>query len=254
MTETGMPSEDLPVACSDDAFVGGALRILQPREGARAGIDPVFLAAAVGAEAGQRILEPGSGVGVAGLCLARRVPGIFVVGLELQPELAAIAARNVCRNGLQDRLGILCGDIGAPALTPAGFDQVMMNPPFYDQPDKVRPARAPKALSHMGDGRSLADWLAFGLKMLKPKGTLILIHRPDRLADILAALAGKAGAIRVFPLWPDPIRPAKRVLIKAVKGSKAPLSLLPGLVLHAGEKTYSREAEAVLRRGEACPF
>ncbi len=249
-------SDIAPLPCSDDAFLGGDLRILQPRAGYRAGVDPVFLAAALSAGPGAHVLDVGAGVGVAGLCLARRVDGVQVTGVELQPELVEIAQVNARRNALDARVKSLQGDILHPPreLASGDFDSVMVNPPFYDQPGRVRPAAAPKNLSHMGDGATLDEWLAFCLKKLKPKGELALIHRADRLSDILSCLGGRAGDIRVLPLWPRADAPAKRILVKALKGSKAPLILLPGLVLHEAERRFSAKADEVLRHGAGLPF
>jgi len=257
MTEaTGAVQETTPVACSDDAFLGGSLRILQPCEGYRAGIDPVFLAAAVEAAPGTAVLEAGAGVGVAGLCLARRLAEARVTGLDVQSTLVDIARLNARRNDLEARVEFVQGDILRPprALAARRFDQVMINPPFYDQSERVRAARAPKRLSHMGDGAALDDWLSFCLTMLKPKGALTLVHRPDRLGDILRCLEGRAGGVRVFPLWPRAGAPARRIVVKAVKGSAGPLSVLPGLALHETGHWFTSGAEAVLRHGAGLPF
>ncbi len=256
MVETKSRGLVPPMPCSDDAFLGGDLQILQPHAGYRAGIDPVFLAAALSAEAGIHVLDAGAGVGVGGLCLAQREEGVRVTGVELQPQLVEIAQQNARRNGLDARVSVLQGDIIKPPseLTAGSFDQVMVNPPFYDQHGRVRAAQEPKILSHMGDGATLDEWLAFCLKMLKPKGELSLIHRADRLGDILHCLEGRAGGIRLFPLWPGGGKPAKRLLVKAVKGSGAPLSVLPGLTLHETGRRFTKGADDVLRHGAALPF
>jgi len=252
----GVSDDTAPLPCSDDAFLGGKLQILQPQTGYRAGIDPVFLAAAVSAGPGMHVLDAGAGVGVAALSLARRVEDVRVTGVELQADLVEFARNNALRNGLDTRATFEQGDIVDPPRELAfnTFDQVMVNPPFYDQHSRVQAAEAPKNLSHMGDGASLEAWLSYCLKMLKPKGELTLIHRADRLSDILRCLEGRTGGIRVLPLWPRLDKPAKRVLVKAVKGSRTPLKLLPGLTLHETERRFSARADDVLRQGAPLPF
>ncbi|HVA11867.1 MAG TPA: methyltransferase [Stellaceae bacterium] len=243
---------DLPtLATSDDALLGGRLHLRQPVDGYRVAIDPVLLAAAVPATASDRVLDIGCGVGAAGLCLAARVPGCRIVGLEKQYELARLAADNIVRNDFAARLAVVAGDLLRPpsSLEPGSFTQVMANPPFLEAARaSLSPVAAKAAASVEGEAR-LVDWLAFALAMLRDQGGLTLIHRADRLGDILAALAGRAGAVTVFPLWPGEGKPAKRILIHAKKGSAAPLVLAPGLVLHRADGRNTDAAEAILRHG-----
>lgn len=249
---TGHAGGDL----TDDGMLGGRLRILQPAKGHRASIDAVLLAAAIPAVAGEMALEGGAGVGTASLCLARRVAGLSVDALEIDPELAALAQQNAERNGLGDAIEVYCGDINSPPyrITPNSYHHVFMNPPFLRPDTNNLPAQAGRAAARMEGGASLRDWIKFAVSMARPSGCITLIHRVDRLDDVLAALKGRAGGCEIFPLWPGGGKPAKLFLLRAYKGNEAPLSLLPGLVLHEAGTKYSGAAEEVLRHGGALHF
>jgi tRNA1(Val) A37 N6-methylase TrmN6 len=240
-----------------DALLGGLVRLKQPRKGQRASADAVMLAAAVGAKTGARVLELGCGSGVAMLCLAARLKTVTVAGLELQSDLVALCARNIAANGVEDRLSVFEGDIRArriAGLAPNSFDQVFANPPYFDAArHRVSPHAGRAAARAEAEDADLGHWIAAMLRYAKPNAGLTLIHKAERLGDILSVLDGKAGAIRVIPLWSKAGQPAKRVIVKAVKGSKAPLTLTPGLVLHRADGSYLPEIDAVLRSGAALP-
>lgn len=236
-----------------DALLGGRLTLTQPARGPRAGADAVFLAAAVPARAGERALELGCGSGAAALCLAWRVAGLDVTGLELQPELAELAATNADANGLGPRLRILAGDLRRPPATlkPGSFHHVLANPPFFVAGRHDVAPQPARALSRAETGGAvLADWVAAALKFARSGGTLTFILRAERLDELLALLRGRAGSV-VFPFWPAAGRPAKLVLVQARKGARTPLCLSPGLVLHGPGGGYTAAADDVLRRGEA---
>jgi tRNA1(Val) A37 N6-methylase TrmN6 len=230
---------------SEDRYLGGKLTVLQPRDGFRAGLDAVMLAAAVPARAGDVVLELGAGVGTASLCLAHRIPHCRVTGVEIDPDTAALARENVARNGLSERVAIAGGDALAGDLR-GDYHHVFANPPFHgDQGQKSPDENRERAKR---DGRGLGAWVEAGLKRTHSRGTLTLIFRADRLGEVLSA-APETG-VSVFPLWPHAGDQAKRVIVQVVKGSSAPLRMLSGLVLHEGDGKYTREADAVLR-GEA---
>ncbi len=240
-------------ATSDDALLDGRVRLRQFTSGYRVAIDPVFLAAAVPARAGDRVLDVGTGVGAAALCLAFRVPGCWTAGIDHQPELVRLAAQNIVRNGFENDLAVAVADISrTTSLRPASFDHVMANPPHLDSarcnpsPD---PARAAATVESAPD---LRTWVSYCLAMVRPRGSLTLIHRTDRLDDLLTALHARAGAIVVFPLWPesDGKRPAKRVIVQARKDVASPTRLARGLSLHpSGEGRFTAAADAILRQG-----
>ena len=238
---------------SADALLGGRVTLSQPVGGYRAAIDPVLLAAAVAARDEDRILDVGAGSGAAMLCLACRVPNCRIVGLELQTELAELADRNIGANGVTDRVQVVRGDLlrPPPQLVAGSFDRVMANPPYGVAGDGTPPPDAGLTRAHVEGEAGLADWIAFCLAMLRPKGHLVMIHRAERLGDILAGLRGRAGEAVVFPLWPRAGEPAKRVIVRARKGARTPLRISSGLVLHDPDGSYTRAADAVLRDGAA---
>lgn len=244
-------------AVSEDALLGGRITIAQPLGGYRAAIDPVFLAAAVPAQAGESVLDVGIGAGAAALCLAARVGEVRVAGIDLQRDLVRLAVRNAAANGLGRRVDFMVGDlVRAPKrLAPGSFHHVMANPPYLADGHGNRPVDDGKAAANVEGGVGLDEWMRFALMMVRPKGTVTLIHRADRLEHVLAACGGRLGGIKVYPLWPGPRgaskpKPAKRVIVQGRKGVGSPLTLLPGLVLHESGGGFTREADAVLRGAE----
>lgn len=225
------------------------MTLRQWTDGYRAGMDAALLAAACDAAPGQRVLEPGCGVGGALLPAAIRRPGAMFQGIERDSVAAALGGENAALNGLADRVAVREGDVeaGFRALALPVFDAVMANPPFFDDPHALRAPAPAKSGAWMADG-GLAAWTGFCLKAVREGGTITLIHRADRLADILQQLSPKAGSFRIRPISPFADAPAKRVIVRAIKTGKAPLALLPPLVLHDREGgKHSAEAEAILR-------
>jgi len=247
-------------ACADakdntsDAFLGGRISVLQPGKGHRSGSDAVWLQAAVPARRGEKVLDAGAGVGVAGLCLLARVPGSVVTAVDIDPELCALAEANGARNGFADRFTAIEADVTAPqnvlcakGLVAEGYDHVIANPPYYDE-GTVRPSPA-SASAHVMASDGMEAWLRFCAGMAAPKGLVTLIYLPERLPRLLPLLDGRFGGIIIFPLYPREGAPATRCILQAKKGSRAPLQVLPGLTLHGAGGAYTALAEAVLRRG-----
>lgn len=252
-----MPSpEFLDDALTRNAFLGGALQIWQPKRGYRAGIDPVLLAAAVPAKAGQTVLELGTGAGTAALCLMRRVPGLLVTGVEVQPGYAALARRNAAENTLP--LTIVTADISdlPPALRQQSFDHVMANPPFFAQDAGTGALDAGRAAGRARSGGML-QWAEVAAGRLRPGGTASFVLRVENLAEILAAMDRAFGAIVVQPIAPRHGRAAKLVLIQGIKGRRTGLQLAAPIILHEGPAhladgdDYTPEISAVLRDGQA---
>jgi tRNA1(Val) A37 N6-methylase TrmN6 len=243
---------------SDDAFLGGALRILQPKDGYRAGVDAVLLAAAAPAKAGrgERVLDVGAGVGVVGLAVARRVADAQVVLVERDPGLAELARANIERNGLSERVRVIEADVeqplsGRPAIgaLAESFDHVLANPPFHTQGRGTAAADTAKAAANAMAEGSLVSWSRFLGAMARPSGTATVIHKAEALAALLAACEGRFGALKVLPIHPRRDAPAIRVIVHGIKGSRAPLSLLPQLTLHGDDNGFRPEIERVLRGG-----
>jgi tRNA1(Val) A37 N6-methylase TrmN6 len=230
---------------SQDLFLGGRLKILQPRNGFRAAIDSVLLPAAVSAGNGPRVLDVGAGVGVGALCLLAREARIQVTALEADAALADLARENARRNDLS--LDVQCRDLFGPRPD-TRFDQVMTNPPYLEAARTTAPPDAAKARAHV-ESASLGAWISACLAYLEPRGVLTLIHRAERLPELVSLLEGRTGDITVFPLWPGEGRPARRIIVRARLDSRAPARLLAGLVLHRAGERYTEEAEAILRHG-----
>ncbi len=212
-------------------------------------MDAALLAATCDAGPGQRVLEPGCGVGGALLAAATRRPEAIFHGVERDAAAATLAAENIALNDLSSRVSISTGDVeaGFRALGLPAFDAVMANPPYFDDPSVLRAPSPAKSGAWMADG-GLVAWTAFCLKAVREGGTITLIHRADRLANILDLLAPKAGSFRIRPVAPFVDAPAKRVIVRAIKTGKAPLVLLPPLVMHDREGgKHAARAEAILR-------
>ena len=237
---------------TEDRLLGGRLVLRQSRDGYRAGMDAALLAAACDAGPGQRVIEAGCGPGAALLAAAVRRPESLFTGVERDEAAFVLARENVDLNGLGDRVDLISGDVAQPfsRLGVKPFDAALANPPFFDNETTLRgPAPARRAAWIADQG--LAAWTGFLLKAVREGGTITVIHRADRLGDLLALLGDKAGSFRIRPIQPFADAPAKRVLIRAIKTGKAPLVLLPALILHErGGAKHTIEAEAILR-GEA---
>ena len=222
---------------TEDAFLGGRLRLRQPKSGHRAGHDAMLLAAATAARPGDRVVEFGAGVGAAGLALARRVAGIRLVLVEIDADLAEFARGNAAANGIAADVIVLDVTSDASAFADAGLapdsaDVVLMNPPFNDSarhrasPDKARES------AHVATATTLESWVHASRRILKSGGSLSLIWRADGIAEVLAALARGFGSFRILPVHGDPLLPANRVLVRAIKGGRAPTEIYPALMLN----------------------
>jgi tRNA1Val (adenine37-N6)-methyltransferase len=243
------PPGNAPPPSTDGHLLGGRVRYAQPREGFRSGIEPVLLAAAIAARPGDRVLEGGSGAGAALLCLAARVPGLHGLGVERDPSLVALAIRNAEANGAIG-LAFRAADVTAlrePDLGGGPFDHALANPPYHSPAGTASPVGA-RVSAKRGEPGLLAAWARALVAPLRHRGTLTFILPAASLPECLVAMAAaRCPASAVLPLWPKPGQPAKLVLVHGVKGGRAPLRLLPGLVLHEVDGRYTPAAEAVLR-------
>ena len=244
---------------SRDAFLGGRVFLHQPRRGYRAGVDPVLLAAAVPARAGQSVLELGCGAGAAILSLGARVPGLRLTGVELQPAYADLARRNAASNAQE--MEVVCADLAElpTALRQRQFDHVIANPPYFRAGAHVS-ADDPGRRLALGERTPLDDWLAAAARRLAPRGYLHLIQRSERLPDLLAGCAGRLGSVEVLPLAARAGRAPELLILRARKGGRAAFRLHAPLILHEGARHlrdgdgYRPEIARVLRAGAALPW
>jgi tRNA1(Val) A37 N6-methylase TrmN6 len=236
---------------TDDAFLGGQLRLRQPKSGHRAGHDAMLLAAAVLARSGDRVVDFGAGVGAAGLAVARRVAGIELVLVEIDEVLAGLARGNAASNALAADVVVLDVTSSPRAFAAAGLpadsvDVVLMNPPFNDparhraSPDKAR------EIAHVSTATTLESWIHAARRVLKSGGVLTLIWRADGLGEVLAALDRGFGSLAILPVHGDAATPAIRVLIRAVKGGKAPTRMHAALLLNDESARPSQQVHEVL--------
>jgi tRNA1(Val) A37 N6-methylase TrmN6 len=251
------PSRDTDT--TEDAFLGGKLRLRQPKSGHRAGHDAMLLAAATPAHPGERVIEFGAGVGAAGLALAKRAGGIDLVLIEIDESIAALARDNAAANAIAAQ--VIALDVTAPAetfaahgLAPDSADVVLMNPPFNDalrhraSPDKTRET------AHIAPPGMLENWIHAARRILKSGGFLSLIWRADGIAEALAALSRGFGSLAILPVHGEAGKPAIRVLIRAVKGGKAPAQLYAGLVLNKEPGVPNKEVADIVAGNRTLPL
>jgi tRNA1(Val) A37 N6-methylase TrmN6 len=241
---------DTPAETTLDALMGGRVRVRQPKTGYRAGLDAALLAASLDARPGERVIEAGCGVGAALVQAAARWPQARFMGVERDPAALALARENVAANAAGAELVEGDVDAGFRALGLEPFDAAFSNPPFFDDPGALRAPHPSRAGAWMADG-GLGAWTGFLLKAVREGGRITIIHRADRLADLLALLAPKAGSFRIRPVHPFADAPAKRVLVRAIKTGKAPLVLLPPMVLHEKNDGKPSPQVAAILAGEA---
>lgn len=224
------------------------VQLLQTAQGFRTSIDSVLLAAACPAKSGDHVLDMGCGVGSAGLCVLWRVKGVRLTGVEIQKESVELARENGALNGMECEF-MQCDIREFRGL---GFNHVICNPPFLEAgTHNASPSESlAMARGHADSELTLKHWMDAGHKALKSGGSFTMIHRADHTDKIIQALGPRFGAVEIIPFWPHAGEPAKRVIVRAVKGRKTGCSLRPGIVLHGENEGYTAEAEAILRDGK----
>jgi tRNA1(Val) A37 N6-methylase TrmN6 len=247
-----------PSPLTEDAFLGGKLRVLQPEKGYRAGIDAVFLGASIPAQSGDAVFEAGTGVGVAALCLLSRVPAVDVTGMEIAARYAMMCEENAKRNGYAQQLRVIHADVkealrkDLSSMPQHGsFAHAFANPPYFEEGKVTSSPSLLKAQAHAFGPDDLELWIKVMTAMVCLRGTVTIIHRPETLGKILNAMEDKFGDIRVAPLYAREGTAASRIVVQGVKGSRAPMQLLPGLALHGADSSFTADADAVLREGMA---
>lgn len=230
-----------------DSLLDGRVQLRQSARGYRAGMDAVLLAASLAAKPGELLVEFGCGPGAALLCAAHRIEGCSFLGIEIDPAAVELAGENITANRMSDRVRVRAGDIAAP-LDGLKASQVFFNPPYFDDPASLRLPKAEKQRAWLAGDAPLPVWIGAAARILEARGRLTLIHRADALDDILAALRKSFGSVAIRPVHPRAERPAKRILVTARLGGKAPLVILPPLIMHdEGESAHTGEADAILR-------
>ena len=245
--------------CTEDAFLGGRLRLRQLKAGHRAGHDAVLLAAATSARAGHRVVDFGAGVGAAGLALAHRVASVDIVLVEIDPTLAALARSNAAANDIAADVIVLDVESGAESFAAAGLppdsvDVVLMNPPFNDAARHRASPDAARASAHVASGGTLVNWIHAARRILKSGGVLTLIWRADGIAEVLAALDRGFGSLAILPVHGEAGAPAIRMLVRAVKGGRAPTRILSGLMLNDESGLPNKQVQEILAGNGALPL
>jgi tRNA1(Val) A37 N6-methylase TrmN6 len=253
------PTADPPLDVSEDAFLGGQLRLRQLKSGHRAGHDAVLLAAATPARVGDRVADLGAGIGVAGLSVARRVGGIDLVLVEIDPTLSDLARGNAAANDLAAEVIVLDIEANAAAfaasgLAPDSVDVVLMNPPFNDPARHRRSPDDARGMAHVATETTLANWVHAARRILKSRGVLTLIWRADGIAEVLSALDHGFGSLEILPVHGDVSGPANRILVRAIKGGRAPTKLLAALMLNDESGLPNKRVQEVLAGNATLPL
>ncbi|MGN6146320.1 MAG: tRNA1(Val) (adenine(37)-N6)-methyltransferase [Mesorhizobium sp.] len=239
-----------------DAFHRGRFFLVQPAaSGHRAGMDAMMLAASVPSAFAGRLADFGAGAGAAGLAVLSRCAAAEAVLVERSSEMAAFAEATLAHPGnaaLRSRASILGADVTltgrarvAAGLADNAFDFVIMNPPFNAGVDRATPDALKRAAHVMEDGL-YERWVRSAAAVVKPRGGLAVIARPEQLAELVAAVSGRFGGAEILAIHPRADAAAIRIVLRAWRGSRAKLSLKPPLVLHeSGSDRFSARADAI---------
>ena len=263
MQMTGVPVSSAPGldpppdSLTEDAFLGGRLKMLQPERGFRAGIDSVLLAASIPCSDGDTLFEAGMGVGVAALCVAARAPSVHITGIEIARRYATMAEENVRRNGFAGSIRVIHGDVRdalrrdlADWPVHGSFNHAFANPPFFEEGTMTPSPNTLKATATRFAPDDIELWLKVLNVMLAPRGIATVIYRSESLGRLLSVMHGRFGDILVAPVHSRDDMAASRVVVQGIKGSRGPLRILPGLVLHGRAAQFTPQAERILRDGQ----
>ncbi len=227
------------------------LRLHQPENGFRTSLDTIMLSAACPVKDGQRVLDAGCGVGAAGFCVAKRLKDIKLTGVDIDADFIKLAQENIALNGFDaNDIEFHCAEIDHFRRHEKPiFDHVISNPPYLNAGSYKDSPHEKKAIAigHANTGFTLEQWIKALHRLVKPKGSITLIHRADHTDQIIKAFEHRFGFIEIIPLWPKQGRNAKRVIIRAIKDRKGPCTLHRGVTLHTEDNAYTAEADAILR-------
>lgn len=244
-----MALSDVPFPLSRDQVLDGRLTLHQPRDGYRVAVDPILLAAAVPAQGGQRVLDLGCGIGTAALCIARRVDGVTVTGIDIQADLIALAKANAVENDLADRARFQVGDV--LGLAGGAHDHICANPPYLEAGKASLSPNPIKAIANVEGAAKLGDWVRAAIAGVSQGGSVTFIHRAERAAELTALMEQGLGRLVTLPLLPKEGAAAKRVLVQGVKGVAGAPLMLPGFALHDAAGGFTPAAQAILRAAQA---
>ena len=254
-SEKTMSKDRTPIntnSLTEDMLLDGRVKLAQPVDGLRTAIDAVLLAASVPVKAGQHVLDLGCGAGAVSLCLASRAPRCAIVAVDIEPSLTDCAASNFANNGMADRVVAACADILSLPFAPGSFDQVAMNPPYFQAGLASEPKGRLRRLASIEGAAVLSDWITTAMLQARTSGCVTIVHRADRLDEVIAGFTRhQIGGLKATPIWSKHGASASRVIVQCRKGDRRPFELSPGIVMHNREGRYTTAASHVLRDGWA---
>ncbi|MBM08100.1 MAG: methyltransferase [Magnetovibrio sp.] len=249
-----LKTSDIMMDVDETPLLGGRIKCFQPTRGYRTAIDAVLLAASVPAIKGQKVLDIGTGVGASALCLATRVNGVKVTGLELQPSLALLGRYGIKANRFQDQIDIIMGDLLNPpaVIKEQQFDHVMANPPYVEAGKGNVPKNQLKAISTIEGQAKLNDWIEFAVSSTSQQGSITFIHRAERRRQLIKGLDSLGmKRMELLSLIPKVGSEPNRIIVRAWSERMAVVSEAQSIVLHEENGAYTSRIESVLRGGKS---
>jgi len=234
----------------DDLQLNG-LKLIQDPEAFCFGVDAVLLSDFADVKKGHRVLDIGTGTGIIPILLAGKTQAAAVVGLEIQETVAEMASRSVSLNGLGNRVEILCGDVREYSryFGKSSFDVVVSNPPYTNKGCGLVNPHDSKAVSRHEILCTLEDVVGAAGALLAPGGQLAMVHRPERLADIVCCMRNCGIEPKYLRMvHPKPFKKPSMILIKGSRGGKPELKVMEPLYVYNDDGTYSNEINRIYGR------
>jgi len=246
--ESNLPDQD---PLTNDIFLGGGIRLRQPRHGYRFSIDAVILAGSLHPRPGDSMVDLGTGCGIVPILLSHRWPSVRIWGVEVQAELAAVAVENVRTNAMEPQVTILNADLRdvSAGLLGGPVDWVVANPPYRrGRSGRVNP-NCQRALARHEIAMTLPDLVAAARRLLKTGGRFVAIYGAERTADLLFHMrSGHIEPKRLQAIQPDPQSNARLILVEGIKDGKPGAALVPPLIIREGSGRYSTEIDKMFSR------